>query len=269
MIQRAGLENVSTAPSKTVCDWLIQNNRTWLPWIPVRKAIKRKIYIGGMFPSLTGPEAVWSSPGDELGALMAIESVNRETAVLKDYVLEMPVVPTQCRRELVLSAYISYLNRDPSCKVVGILGPACSKATLPMAAVSHFHNMIVMGYGADDVSLSDRTRYPNYFRTAPSIDEFKIAYLALFDKFHWKRCVTLRERRYPAATVVSRTEFLTNNGVYVLSREIPSEKELDAKAYVNSIKDSGLTVIILNAYPSATRAIMCEAYRQVSLEEEE
>lgn len=263
MVQQAALDNISNAPHKTVCNWLIQNNSTWFPWLPLRTTNKREIYIGGMFPSLSGPEAVWSSPGDEIGALMAIDSVNKETAVLKDYVLKLPIVSTQCRRELVLKAYISYLNRDPSRKVVGILGPACSKATMPMAAVSRFHNMIVMGYGADDVSLSDRTRYPYYFRTAPSIDEFKIAYLALFDKFNWKRCVTLREMRYPAATVVSRTEFLTSNGIYVLSREIPSEKELDAKAYIKSIKNSGITVIILNAYPPATRAVMCEAYKQV------
>lgn len=249
--------------SKTVCEWLEQNSRIWSPWIPTRNATKSKIYLGGMFPSLTGPEAVWSSPGDELGAIMAVETVNRDTAVLKDYELKMPIVGTQCRRELVLNAYISYLNRDPSRKVVGILGPACSKPTLPIAAVSHYHNMIVMGYGADDVSLSDRKRYPYYFRTAPSVDEFKFAYLALFDKFKWKRCVTLRDSRYPATTLVSRTEYLNKHGVEVLSREIPNEKGLDAKTYVRNVKQSSQTIIMLNAYPPATRAIMCEAYKQV------
>ncbi|KAK3745173.1 hypothetical protein QZH41_011976, partial [Actinostola sp. cb2023] len=258
MVQRAREQNMS----KAVCDWLVQNNRVWLPWIPTRNVTKKNIYLGGMFPSLTGPEAVWSSPGDELGAVMAIESVNRDTAVLKDYELKILIVGTQCRRELVLNAYITYLNSDPSRKVVGILGPACSKPTMPIAAVSRYHNMIVMGYGADDVSLSDRERYPYYFRTAPSVDEFKFAYAALFDKFKWKRCVTLRDTRYPATTVVSRTEYLNKHGIDVLSREIPTEKELDARAYVSSVKKSGQTIIILNAYPPATRAIICEAYIQ-------
>lgn len=260
MIRKAETNNTR----KTVCDWLIMNKAIWSPWIPTQNITKKTIYLGGMFPSLAGPEAVWSSPGDEIGATMAIERINRDTAVLKDYRLKMPIVGTQCRRELVLNAYITYLKRDPSRKVVGILGPACSKPTMPIAAVSRYHNMVVMGYGADDVSLSDRKRYPFYFRTAPSIDEFKFAYLAVFDKFKWKRCVTLRDTRYPASTVVSRTEYLTKNGIDVLSRQIPTEKGLDAKIYVSNVKQSGQTIIILNAYPAATRAIMCEAFKQVT-----
>lgn len=250
--------------SKIVCDWLKQNNEFWSPWLPSRNVTKRSIYLGGMFPSLTGPEAVWSSPGDEIGATMAVETINKDTDVLKDYVLKIPIVATQCRRELVVNAYISYLNRDASRKVIGILGPACSKPTIPIAAVSHNHKMIVMGYGADDVALSDRKRFPYFFRTTPSTDEYKFAYMAIFDKFQWKRCVTLRDTRYPATTIVSRTEYLTKHGVDVLSREIPAERDLDTKAFVSSVKQSGRTVIMLNSYPSATRAIMCEAYKQVS-----
>ena len=225
---------------------------------------KRTIFIGGMFPNSAGSEAVWTSPGDEVGAQIAVDHVNAKEGVLTNYRLKLLVAATQCRRELVVQAYIRYLNRDPSEKVIGILGPACSKATVPLAQVAPFHNTILMGYGADDVSLSDRTKYPLYFRTVPTIDDFKFVYLSLFEELKWTQCVTLRETKYPANTVRSRTNFLTKNGIKVVSREVSTEKGLDAKGYVSALKESKLTVVILNAYPEATRAIMCEAYKQVS-----
>jgi len=245
-----------------VCHWLKKTRDIWLPWIQAETTAKRTVYIGGMFPSLVEPKAIWSSPGDEVGAQMAVEEINNDKNLLKRFRLELLVAPTQCRRELVIPAYIRYMNRDGSQGVIGVVGPACSKATLPIAEVSRFYNTVLMGYGADDVSLSDRTKFPMFFRTNPSIDEFKSVYLSLFRAFDWKHCAILREAKYPVNTVRSRTEFLTKHGIQVLSRELPSDGDLDVSSYVNSVAESKVTVIILDAYPAATRAVTCEAYRE-------
>lgn len=265
ILQQINTTQNNTSVYDSVCHWLNKTRDIWLPWIQAETAAKRTVFIGGMFPSLVEPKAIWSSPGDEIGAQMAVKEINNDTNVLKCCRLELLVAPTQCRRELVIQAYIRYLNRDESQKVIGIVGPACSKATLPIAEVSQFHNTILMGYGADDVSLSDRTRFPMFFRTNPSIDEFKSAYLSLFRSFGWKHCAILREAKYPVNTVRSRTEFLTKHGIQVLSRELPSDGDLDASSYVSSVALSKVTVIILDAYPVATREVTCQAYREVRL----
>lgn len=246
-----------------MCHWLNKSRDIWLPWIQAETTAKRTVYIGGMFPSLVEAKAVWSSPGDEVGAQLAIQEINRDKNVLERCRLELLVAPTQCRGELVISAYVRYLNLHHSEKVIGIVGPACSKATLPIAEVARFHNTVLMGYGADDVALSDRTRFPMFFRTNPSIDEFKLAYLSIFREFGWKKCVVLREAKYPVNTVQSRTEFLTKHGVQVLSRELPSGEDLDAKSYVKNVAESKLTVVMLDAYPAVTRAVTCQAYKEV------
>ncbi|PFX22226.1 Gamma-aminobutyric acid type B receptor subunit 1 [Stylophora pistillata] len=262
ILQQVGTTQNSTSINDSVCHWMNKSRDIWLPWIQAETTAKRIVYIGGMFPSLVEAKAVWSSPGDEVGAQLAIKEINREIRVLERCKLELLVAPTQCRRELVISAYIRYLNLDHAQKVIGIVGPACSKATLPIAEVARFHNTILMGYGADDVSLSDRTRFPMFFRTNPSVDEFKLAFLSIFRAFSWKKCAILREAKYPVNTVQSRTEFLTKNGVQVLSRELPSDEDLDAQSYVKNVAESKLTVIMLDAYPAVTRAVTCQAYKE-------
>ena len=246
-----------------VCRWLNKSRDVWFPWIQAQTATKRTVYIGGMFPSLVEPKAIWSSPGDEIGAQMAVYEVNNDASILNSLTLKLIVAPTQCRRELVIAAYIRYLNRDPSENVIGILGPACSRATLPIAEASRFRKTILMGYGADDVSLSDRTRFPLFFRTNPSVDEFKAAYLSLFRAFGWKNCAILREAKYPVDTVRSRTEFLNKHGIQVLSRVLTSSGDLDVSGYISTVVESKVTVIILDAYPAVTRAVTCQAYKQV------
>ena len=263
ILKRINTTRYNASTDESVCQWLNKSRDIWLPWVQAETTTKRTVYIGGMFPSLVEPKAIWSSPGDEIGAQMAVNEINNDTSVLNRFIVELLVSPTQCRRQLVIPAYIRYLNRDQSEKVIGIVGPACSKATLPIAEVSRFRNTILMGYGADDVSLSDRTRFPMFFRTNPSVDEFKLAYLSLFRSFGWQHCAILREAKYPVNTVRSRTEFLTKNGIQVLSRELPSNGDLDASGYINSVVESKVTVIILDAYPAVTRAVTCEAYKEV------
>ena len=263
ILQQINTTRNNTSINHSVCHWLNKSHDVWLPWIQAETTVKRTVLIGGMFPSLVEPKAIWSSPGVEVGAQLAVKEINKNVNILNCCRLELLVAPTQCRRELVIPAYVRYLNRDETQKVIGIAGPACSKATLPIAEVSRFHNMILMGYGADDVSLSDRSRFPLFFRTNPSIDEFKFAYLSVFRAFNWQHCAILREAKYPVNTVRSRTEFLTKHGIQVLSREMLSDGDLDAGTYVNSVAESKVTVIILDAYPAATRAVTCQAYKEV------
>mgnify|MGYP001794146040 CR=1 FL=1 len=248
----------------SVCKWLRKATGIWTSWLSSARAeSKKKIFIGGMFPSKVEPEAVWSSPGDETGAHMAVERINADPKVLNDYELVLRVQPTQCRRELVIDAYITYLDQ-PDQNIIGVLGPACSKATTPLAEVSKFRNTILVGYAAGDISFSDRKRFPYYFRTLPTVSEFKTAYVHFFRYFGWKRCATLSESKSPPGTVSARAEYFTNQGIDIVSsRVLPSHKPLDAKGYIKSLKEGKVAIVILDAYPEFTRQIMCEAYKEV------
>lgn len=48
-------------------------------------------------------------------------------------------------------------------KVIGILGFVCSRFIFLIVEVLCFYNIIIMGYGVDDVLLFDRMRFLMFF----------------------------------------------------------------------------------------------------------
>ena len=60
-----------------------------------------------------------------------------------------------------------------------LTGPACSDAAEPIAALTrHFHTMMV-SYTAEAASLSDREKYPYFFRTIPQVNQHRWVTLSL------------------------------------------------------------------------------------------
>ena len=258
-----GIDHTNATTKQAVCRWLRKSKETLTSWLSSATPEKTTIYIGGLFPSREEPQAIWFSPGVETGARMAVERINTDPRILEKHELILLVQPTQCRRELVMNAYITYLDQ-PNKKMIGVIGPACSRATMPLAEVSKFRNTILMGYGASEVSFSDRERFPYYFRTVPTVSEFKRAYVHLFRLFGWRYCATLAESKYPQGTFSSRAEYFFTHGIDIVSsRVMPSDVPLNAAGYVKSLKESKVMVVLLYAYPEFTREVLCEAYKQV------
>lgn len=80
--------------------------------------------------------------------------------------------------------------------MIGIVGLVCSKVIFLIVEVVWFYNIVLMGYGVDDVVLFDRMRFLMFFWINLSIDEFKFVYLLIFWEFGWKKCVVLCEVKY-------------------------------------------------------------------------
>lgn len=97
--------------------------------------------------------------------------------------------------------------------MIGIVGFVCSKVIFFIVEVLWFYNMIVMGYGVDDVLLFDRMRFLLFFWMNLSIDEFKFVYLLVFKVFNWKYCVILCEVKYLVDMVRFCVEFLIKYGI--------------------------------------------------------
>lgn len=62
------------------------------------------------------------------------------------------------------------------------LGPGCSDEAEPIAALSRHFNMLVVSYGAEASSLSDRQKYPYFYRTIPQVDHHKYELLLVLLK---------------------------------------------------------------------------------------
>ena len=200
-----------------------------------------------------------------VGALMALEEINQDYKILSNYSLELIIEDTQCKTALILNAFIDFMSQAHNKSIVGILGPACSVQTEIIAEVAPMYNTIVMGYSVEGVALADRDKYPLFFRTSPSYAEFKYAYATVFEFFQWKQYASLTDTNYVSQTVTAAHEYLESRGIsLVYARQIANQDSVDIKTYVRSLFESSAKIIIATLFEGLARAVVCEAYRQVS-----
>lgn len=196
---------------------------------------------------------------------MALERINNDFKILSNYSLELIIEDTQCKTALILNAFIEFMSRSHNQSVVGIIGPACSVQTEIIAEVAPMYNTMVMGYSVEGVALADREKYPLFFRTSPSYAEFKFTYAAVFEFFQWKQYATLTDTNYVSRTVTATHEYLESQGInLVYARQITNQDSVDIKTYVKSLQESSAKIIIATLFGGLARAVVCEAYSQVS-----
>jgi hypothetical protein len=69
---------------------------------------------------------------------------------------------TNCTSDEVLTKFIQFYAKRRS--LLGVLGPACSAAIEPIAAISRHYHLSVTTYSAEGIVL-DRENYPYFYRT--------------------------------------------------------------------------------------------------------
>ena len=195
---------------------------------------------------------------------MALERINQDFRILKNYTLELIIKDTQCKTALILNAFIEFVSQSHNKSIVGILGPACSVQTEIIAEVSPLYNTIVMGYSVEGVALTDREKYPLFFRTSPSYADFKYAYATLFEFFKWRQYASLTDTNYVSSTVTATHQHLASQGIsLVYARQITNQDSVDIKTYLRSLLDSSAKIVIATLFEGLARAVVCEAYQQV------
>ncbi|XP_041375599.1 guanylate cyclase D-like [Gigantopelta aegis] len=243
------------------CRWLRENRGTWSRWIPTDLKKKTSLYLGGLFP-LSG--SYWTQPGLVEGARLALERVNQDSKILPNHSLELIVSDTQCISDEAMKAFIKFIT-DSSITLAGILGPGCSDAAEPIAALSKHFNMVVVSYGAEAEALSNRYKYPYFFRTISQVNHHRFVYGKFFKAMGWKHVAALAEggQKFPEYHIQLQ-EYLKREGIsVVVKRKLhPHTGHLDVSQIFADLRAQNVRVIIADFYVVAARAMMCEAYRQ-------
>ncbi|PVD21200.1 hypothetical protein C0Q70_19369 [Pomacea canaliculata] len=255
--------NPHLKPEETACNWVQENRAVWEKWVPVSLTKKPKLYLAGLFP-LTG--GYWTAPGLVVGAKFAIDMVNQDSSVLPTHELDLIVNDTRCRADVALNNFIKLmLMQDHSFKILGILGPGCSDAAEPIAALTgHFHTLMV-SYGAEASSLADRAKYPYFFRTIPQVNHYRFVYAEFFKAMGWTQVGALAEGGQELPEYhLQLQEYLQEQGVSVLVKRklVRNPEQLDLSVMFKEIRERNVHVIIADFYDNVARAVMCEAYRQ-------
>ncbi|KAH9515724.1 hypothetical protein Btru_011828 [Bulinus truncatus] len=251
--------------SQLACHWINNNFDKWNKWLPDSLKEKPKIYLGGLFP-LSGK--TWSQPGLVEGAKLAIELVNKDPNTLPNHTLEMVVFDTKCEYDVAMNHFITLAQRR-SPPIAGILGTGCSDPAERIAALSkHFHIMMI-SYGAEAQALSDREKYPYFFRTVPPVQLYLQIYPHLFKllskQLGSKMVGAIAEsgQELPEYHMTLQEKLISDGFTLVVKRKSLNDSQSpDIAQILKEFKTSNVRIIIADVFSHVARKIFCEAYKQ-------
>ncbi|XP_077990412.1 gamma-aminobutyric acid type B receptor subunit 2-like [Glandiceps talaboti] len=147
------------------------------------------LYIGGYF-ALDGRFASWSK-GMYPAVLLALEHINTNPSVLPGYRLEVIANNTSSDAGFAIRSFIHQLG-TPSTKLM-IISALSSTEDMALAETSKWWNLIQVGSVATYPNLSDKLRFPLYYRTRMTGTSKRPALIRLLRHFGWNRVAVIHQ----------------------------------------------------------------------------
>lgn len=214
----------------------------------------KNITIGGIFP-MSGS---WAGGQGCLPAVeMALEDVNAREDILPEYRLHMDYNDSQCMPGLGTKVLYELLYTPPK-KVIVLTG--CSIVSTFVAQAAKMWNLIVLAYGSSSPALSNRERFPTFFRTHPSATLHNPTRVKIFQLFKWKRIATIQETQEVfTSTVEDLEERVKAAGIEVAVRQ---NFLTDPTNAVRNLKRQDARIIVGVFYEDMARRVFCQAYKE-------
>ncbi|XP_072031852.1 gamma-aminobutyric acid type B receptor subunit 2-like [Amphiura filiformis] len=200
----------------------------------------------------------WDGSGILPAVEMALDHINENPDVLQGYQLKMIWNDTRCDAGLGTRMLFDQLYTKP--QKIMILGPACSTAAQSVAETAYHWNLVTMSYSAASSALSDREKYPYFYRTYMPDAAVNPARVRLMKDFNWNRVATIHYNHELFSLAIDDLLTLLNEANITI---ITSESfAASPKNQIANIKAQDAKIIVANMYENQARRVFCEAYKQ-------
>ncbi|EDV23717.1 uncharacterized protein TRIADDRAFT_26726 [Trichoplax adhaerens] len=221
----------------------------------------QNLYLGGFFPleDLSGNN--WQTGNGILAACrLAVDLINNSTNILPNHRLVLIANDTKVRRGLLPRAQrvlFNYIFRPPT--KLALIGAGYSSVTEPLAATSALWNLLLVSYSASSPVLSNRQKFPYFFRTIESEISFNNPRIELLKYYNWNQIALLYESENIFSETMDdfRSKIAVNNNITIISSESFADQP---KEQVKQIKEKDARIIIASFYEDTGRKVICEAY---------
>ncbi|KAF0306402.1 Gamma-aminobutyric acid type B receptor subunit 1 [Amphibalanus amphitrite] len=177
---------------------------------------KKTLNLAGIFP-ISGTEGWQGGQACLPAAQMAEEDVNAREDLLSGYILHMTWNDSKCEPGLGARVMYDLLYNKPQ-KLMLIGG--CSTVCTTIAEAARMWNLMVLSYGSSSPALSDRKRFPTFFRTHPSATVHNPTRIKLFQLYGWTRIAILQQAEEVfISTVKDMEERCKQAGIEILTRQ--------------------------------------------------
>lgn len=250
---------------QVACSWMKKNKEHWEHWHSGK--ILHELRLVGLFPILGNETERFKflAPGAVAAYFMAVEAVNKNTSILKDYKIRSIVLNGACNSAIVMRKFIQILQRSSSQgfynTMIGFVGPACSDTIEPIAGVSKYFNIPIISYAAEGAIFSGQDDYPYFFRTIPENRIFGYVYKHLFRSMGWRRIASLVEEghRYSEYLTVLE-ELLQEHNMTLDKKEFSDERKTsDVISKLQMLNKEKYRIIIGNFYQDVACEVLCGA----------
>ncbi|KAL6109689.1 gabbr1 [Pungitius sinensis] len=215
---------------------------------------KKKLYIGALFPmsgGWHGGQACMPS------AQMALDLVNNRSDILPDYELELIHYDSMCDPGEATKLLYDLLYTEP---IKIVLLPGCSGVSTLVAEAARMWNLIVLSYGSSSPALSNRQRFPTFFRTHPSATLHNPTRVQLFQKWKWTRIATIQQTTEVFTSTLDDLEERTKEAGIEIS--VRQSFLTDPAVAVKNLKRQDARIIVGLFYETEARKVFCEVFKE-------
>ncbi|XP_034181668.2 gamma-aminobutyric acid type B receptor subunit 2 isoform X1 [Osmia lignaria lignaria] len=217
---------------------------------------RRDVYIAGFFPYGSHVPESHIGRGVMPSVKLAVDHINEDTTVLRNYRLHMWWNDTECNTAVGVKAFFDMMHSGPH-KVM-LFGAACTHVTDPIAKASKHWRLTQLSY-ADTHPMFTSNSFPNFFRVVPSENAFNAPRVALLIHFNWTRVGTIyqNEPRYALAHNRLVADLDDNKMEVVETQSFATE----VSSALEKLKEKDVRIILGNFNEVWARRIFCEAYK--------
>ncbi|XP_019200693.1 vomeronasal type-2 receptor 1 [Oreochromis niloticus] len=207
----------------------------------------------------------------------AIDEINRSSNLLPNVTLGYTLYDNCINLGIGFRAALSLASGqeehfilDDTCvgntPVLGIVGDSPSAHSIAISSILGLYRVPMVSYFSTCSCLSDRQKYPSFFRTIPS-DAFQVrAMIQILKHFGWTWAgllVTDDDYGLHAARSLQSELSLSGEGCLAYSEVLPWDKDTDElRRIVNVMKTSRARVVIVFAHESVMINLMEEVWIQ-------
>ncbi|CAD5116182.1 DgyrCDS5099 [Dimorphilus gyrociliatus] len=213
-----------------------------------------EVNIAGLFElenSTIRPEFV--------AAGLAIQQVNKK-GFIPGVRLSLFANDTKCDAGRGADAFYDFIYRKP--KLMFLVGTKCSEVAKTLAEIVPYWNLLFISYGAISPALSDREKYPTFFRTATVDSSHNDARIQFFKSLNWNTFATIHEDQELYSLAINDLSRALEKANMTVERATTFRGTgSDVRVKMNILKEADARIIIGSFQEDAARQVFCEAYK--------